>query len=143
MSVLAFKLVFTPPSQPRVCVCVCVCVCVHAGVHVLFIGTDCVHAKPLCVCARSGAMLIFVCFLCLYTIDFYNYGYLCIVCFSLSFSFSNRFEILKALRKFPIIIIFKTVAVCGHSPVILSLTINETLKWFSSLPILMQESLWW
>ena len=26
---------------------------------------------------------------------------------------------------------------------ILSLTINETLKWLSSLPILMQESFWW
>ena len=25
----------------------------------------------------------------------------------------------------------------------LSLTINETLKWLSSLPILMQESFWW
>ena len=25
----------------------------------------------------------------------------------------------------------------------LPLTINETLKWFSSLPILMQESFWW
>ena len=25
----------------------------------------------------------------------------------------------------------------------LSLTINETLKWLLSLPILMQESLWW
>ena len=25
----------------------------------------------------------------------------------------------------------------------LSLTINETLKWLSSLPILMQESVWW
>ena len=25
----------------------------------------------------------------------------------------------------------------------LSLTISETLKWFSSLPILMQESFWW
>ena len=25
----------------------------------------------------------------------------------------------------------------------LSLTINETLKWFSSLPILMLESFWW
>ena len=30
------------------------------------------------------------------------------------------------------------VVVCG-----LSLTINETLKWLASLPILMQESFWW
>ena len=34
------------------------------------------------------------------------------------------------------------VVVCGHCLVNLSLTINETLKWLSSLPILMQESLW-
>ena len=27
--------------------------------------------------------------------------------------------------------------------VTLSLTINETLKWLSSLPILMEESFWW
>ena len=34
------------------------------------------------------------------------------------------------------------VVVCGHSLVVtLSLTINETLKWLSSLPILMQKSL--
>ena len=35
------------------------------------------------------------------------------------------------------------VVVCGHCLVTLSLTINETLKWLSSLPILMQESFWW
>ena len=35
------------------------------------------------------------------------------------------------------------IVVCGHCLVILSLTINETLKWLSSLPILMQESFWW
>ena len=34
------------------------------------------------------------------------------------------------------------VVVCGHCLVTLFLTINETLKWFSSLPILMQESFW-
>ena len=36
--------------------------------------------------------------------------------------------------------------VCGHctvSVVTLSLTINETLKWLSSLPILMQKLFWW
>ena len=40
---------------------------------------------------------------------------------------------------------FKKVVVCGHSLVVtLSLTINGTLKWLSSLPILMQESFrWW
>ena len=32
---------------------------------------------------------------------------------------------------------------CGHCLMTLSLTINETLKWPSSLPILMQESFWW
>ena len=30
------------------------------------------------------------------------------------------------------------VVVCGHVLVTLSLTVNETLKWLSSLPILMQ-----
>ena len=33
--------------------------------------------------------------------------------------------------------LFKKVVVCGHCLVTLSLTINETLKWLSSLPILM------
>ena len=37
----------------------------------------------------------------------------------------------------------KKVVVCGHRLVTLSLTINETLKWLSSLPILLQESFWW
>ena len=35
------------------------------------------------------------------------------------------------------------VVVCGNCLATLSLTINETLKWLSSLPILMQESFWW
>ena len=35
------------------------------------------------------------------------------------------------------------VVVCGHCLVTLSLTINETLKWLSSAPILRQESFWW
>ena len=35
------------------------------------------------------------------------------------------------------------VAVCGHCLVILFLTVNGTLKWLSSLPILKQESFWW
>ena len=34
----------------------------------------------------------------------------------------------------------KKVVVCGHCLVTLSLTINETLKWLSSLTISMQES---
>ena len=33
--------------------------------------------------------------------------------------------------------LFKKVVVCGHCLVTLSLTVNETLKWLSSLPILM------
>ena len=33
--------------------------------------------------------------------------------------------------------------VCGHCLATLSLTINKTFKWLSSLPILMQESFWW
>ena len=37
----------------------------------------------------------------------------------------------------------KLVVVCGHCLVTLSFTIDETLKWLSSLPILMQKSFWW
>ena len=33
--------------------------------------------------------------------------------------------------------------VCGHCVLTFSLTINETLQWLSSLPILMHESFWW
>ena len=40
-------------------------------------------------------------------------------------------------------LLFEKVVVCGHCLVTLSLTINVTLKWLSSLPILMQESCWW
>ena len=35
------------------------------------------------------------------------------------------------------------VVVCGHRLVTSSLTINDTLKWLSPLPILLQESFWW
>ena len=79
------------------CVCACVCVCVCGGGHVLFIGIVCVQSSVcvcVCVCVRSCvfAMLcvkIFVNFhvlyTCkLYTTDLYNYGYLRIICFSLS-----------------------------------------------------------
>ena len=38
--------------------------------------------------------------------------------------------------------LFKKVVVYGHCLVTLSLAVNETLKWLSSLPILMQESFW-
>ena len=41
----------------------------------------------------------------LYATDLYNYRYLCIICFSLSCNYVTHFEILKALCKFPIIII--------------------------------------
>ena len=39
--------------------------------------------------------------------------------------------------------LFKKVVVCGHCLMTSSLTINETLKWLSSLPTLMQKSFWW
>ena len=38
--------------------------------------------------------------------------------------------------------LFEKVAVCGLCLVTLSLRITETLKWHSSLAILMQESFW-
>ena len=37
--------------------------------------------------------------------------------------------------------LFEKVVVCGHCLVTLSFTINELLKWISSLPILMQDIL--
>ena len=36
----------------------------------------------------------------------------------------------------------KEGCVCGHCLVTLSLTVNETLRWLSSLPVSMQESFW-
>ena len=52
---------------------------------------------------------------------------------------------LKGLGSIPLRLsfLFKKVGVCEHSLVTLSLTINETLEWLSSLPIFMQESFWW
>ena len=38
--------------------------------------------------------------------------------------------------------LFKKVVVCGYCLVTLTLTINETLQWPTSLPII-QESFWW
>ena len=35
------------------------------------------------------------------------------------------------------------IVVCGHCLVTLSLTVNETLKWLSSLPTITQKSFWW
>ena len=51
----------------------------------------------------------------------------------------------KGLGVIPLLLsfLFKKVVVCGHCLVTLSLIINETLKWISSLPILIQESFWW
>ena len=51
----------------------------------------------------------------------------------------------KGLGSIPLQLSFltKKVVVCGQCLVTLSITINETLKWFSSLPILMQESFGW
>ena len=39
--------------------------------------------------------------------------------------------------------LFEKVVVCGHCLVTLSLTINETLKRLSFVPVLMQKSFWW
>ena len=38
--------------------------------------------------------------------------------------------------------LFKNVVVSGHCLMTVALTSNETLKWFSSLPVLMKESFW-
>ena len=51
----------------------------------------------------------------------------------------------KGLRSIPLWLSFfvKKVVVCGHCLVTLSLTINEILKWLSSLPVVVQESFCW
>ena len=65
-------------------------VCVWAGARVLFIGIVCAILcayMPTILCACVFAMLcmkMFVNFVRLYTTDLYNYGYLRIVCFSVS-----------------------------------------------------------
>ena len=48
-----------------------------------------------------------------------------------------RFESASAL------LLSSNVVVRGHVLVTLSHTVDETLEWLSSLPILMQESFWW
>ena len=51
----------------------------------------------------------------------------------------------KGLGSIPLrfCLLFKKVRIYGLCLVTLSLTINKTLKWLSSLPILMQGSFWW
>ena len=52
----------------------------------------------------------------------------------------------KDLGLKPLLLSFlvKKVVVCGLCPVTLSIaSYCETLKWLSSLPILMQKSFWW
>ena len=52
---------------------------------------------------------------------------------------------LKGLGSIPLRLsfLFENVLVCGHSLVALFLTVKETLKWLSSLRILMQGSFRW
>ena len=64
--------VFYTLTWQEIILCVCVCV------HVQF----CVRVFLPCFVWRG--LIVFICFECLYTIDLYNYEYLCIVCFSLS-----------------------------------------------------------
>ena len=63
------------------CVCVCVraCVCAFVRMSVLMISCACVFAM-FCI----QMFVNFHVFIRLYTIDLYNYGYLCTVCFSSS-----------------------------------------------------------
>ena len=101
MTAHAFKFVFNPPPctpphvlHSHVCVswCVCVCAlylhCVHAILCVCVCVWVCACVRViLCACVFAMfcmKMLISVCFVRLYTIDLYNYGYLRIVCFTLS-----------------------------------------------------------
>ena len=45
--------------------------------------------------------------------------------------------------QFPTWALSSKAVVHGHCLVTLPFTLNETLKWHSSLPILMQDSFWW
>ena len=105
------------PSQPCVCVCVswCACAlywhCVRAIVCVRACVRACVRVCVcVCVCARARVILCACVFAMLCMKMFVNVHMFCtlvylrIVCFSLS-SIVKRFEFLKALYKFPIIII--------------------------------------
>ena len=58
-----------------------------------------------------------------------------------NFSMSKRKDLGSIPLRLPFL--FKKVVVCGQCLVILSLTINETLKWLSSLLILTQKSFCW
>ena len=49
---------------------------------------------------------------------------------------------LSRVLDFPYHTNYKLLYMCGGAGA-LSLTVNETLKWLSSLPTLMQESFWW
>ena len=54
----------------------------------------------------------------------------------------SRFGLAVRLDAASALLLFRKV-VCGHCLVTLSLTVNETLNWLSSLTILMQASFWW
>ena len=59
--------------------------------------------------------------------------------------FGLAVALIKDLGSIPLrfSLLFKKVVVSGHCLVTLSLTINETIKWLSSLPISMRKSFWW
>ena len=88
-----------------------------------------------------------------FAVDFAYFAVLCINSCHIRTQFLSQFGLAvrheagkqKGLGSIPLRLYFflKKVVVCGQCFVILSLTINETLKWPSSPPIIMQESFWW
>ena len=94
-----------------------------------------------------GCLLIFVCFVRLYTIDLYNYGHLCIVCFSLSCkalwdSESALFPIIIIVIII-IIIIMSTHAICQHagSPNLMEI-VNFHSSFLSSVQLTGCSTVW-
>ena len=109
------------------CVCVCVLcvylyVCEVVGVHTLCV---CFCGCAYIVCIWGWTYIVFAGAhdVCMNTLCICGCGCACRIRFGSPFSW-----------KF---------VVWGHCLVTLSLTINETLKWLSLLPILMLESFWW
>ena len=81
----------------RACVCMCVCVLYWHFVY------ECA-GDPISVCVRCIALHEYLLLLCFCAIDLCAWG-ICVLCVFLSLSVVKRSECLKALSKFPIIII--------------------------------------
>ena len=151
-----------------VCVCVCACVCVCVCVRACACVRTCVHGWQVTTAHTTAATgppsfshpssrkgqrlellvsLVVIADVSLFLISHQQdralrYSWLTY------FKAVSRFGLAVRDRGTSVRIRFGSpfsskVVVCGYFLVTLSLTINETLKWLSSLPTLMQKSFWW